>query len=143
MQKGDVFGVVIVVALLVGVGAFFAYAPKASRVVYAPTEIAGSSLTLLTQTEERSVLVAAEVKQVGFVTVHQAIGDAPGPVIGQSPLLAVGSHPELSLETTEPLRPPNDYFVLLFVDDGDGVFEAGIDLPVMSEGQVVKQRLSL
>jgi hypothetical protein len=31
----------------------------------------------------------------------------------------------------------------MFVDDGDSVYEAGIDLPVMSEGQVVKQKLEL
>jgi hypothetical protein len=143
MQKGDVFGVVIVVALLVGVGAFFAYAPKATRDVYAPVEVTGSAVTLGTQVDDRSVVVSAELKQAGFVTVHQAFGDAPGPVVGHSPLLAVGSHPEISIETTEPLRPGAGYFVLMFVDDGDSVYEAGTDLPVMSDGQVVKQKLEL
>ena len=143
MQKGDVFGLVIVITLLVGIGIFFAYAPKASPDVYAPVEITGSAVTSVAQTDDNAVQVSAEVKREGFVTVHQAIGEAPGPVIGHSPLLTVGTHTDLVIETTEGLLSLNDYFVLLFVDDGNGVYEAGVDLPVMSNGVVIKERLSL
>lgn len=144
MQKGDWFGLAIVITLLVGIGIFFAYAPKAPRDGYVPVEVTGSSVSVVATPEEgRAVQVSAEIKKPGFVTIHEAIGDAPGPIIGHSPLLTVGSHSNLTIETTEPLFPPYEYFVLLFVDDGDSVYEAGIDLPVMSEGQVIKQKLSL
>jgi len=144
MQKGDLVGLIIVVTILVSIAAFLVFAPKAPKVTYTPVEITGSSVVLSdTQAVGRSVLVSVEVKQRGFVTIHQAIGDAPGPVIGQSPLLDPGSYAELSVEATEILQPPGQYFILLFVDDGDGVYEAGVDLPVMSEGQVIKQKLSL
>ena len=142
MQKGDYIGLAIVITILVGIGLFFAYAPKAPVVVYSPVEITGSSVTVNPETTERSIQVSAEIKQPGFVTVHEAIGEAPGPVIGQTPLLTVGSHPNLTIETTG-LEPLYDYFILLFVDDGDGIYEAGIDLPVMSDGQVIKQKVSL
>lgn len=143
MQKGDYIGLVIVVTILIGIGLFFAYAPKAPVIVYAPVEVTGSSVVIGAETNERSVQVSAEIKQPGFVTVHEAIGEAPGPVIGQSPLLTVGSHSNLIVDTTVGLQPTYDYFVLLFVDDGDGVYESGIDLPVMSDGQVIKQKVTL
>lgn len=143
MQKGDLIGLVTVVVILAGIGLLFAMAPKALEVAYAPVEIPGSSLTVGDQLDEQSVTVSAELKQVGFIAVHRAVGEAPGPIIGYTPLLAVGSHPNLSIDTTAPLMPQSEYFVLLFTDDGDGVYEPGVDLPVMSDGQVVKQKFSL
>jgi hypothetical protein len=144
MQKGDFLGLAIVVVLLVGIALFFAYAPKAPPAdIYAPVELTGSSITLGGKTGEQAITLSAEVKEPGFVSVHQAFGEAPGPVVGHSPLLTAGTHTDFTVETTEPLFPPNEYFLLLIKDDGDGIYEAGIDLPVMSGGEVVKQRLTL
>lgn len=142
MQNGDWIGVLIVVMILAGIGLFLSLAPEVPKVVYGPVEVTGSSITV-DQSSERSVTVAAELKRAGFVTLHQAIGEAPGPIVGQSPLLAPGSYAELKIDTLEPLSPTGEYFVLLFVDDGDGVYEPGVDLPVMSDGKVIKQKFSL
>ncbi|MDQ5952645.1 MAG: hypothetical protein QG626_774, partial [Patescibacteria group bacterium] len=82
LQKGDWLGVAIVTVLLVGIGVFIAFAPKTEVRVYAPIEVTGSTVTLgEVVADATSVLVAAEVKQEGFVTVHRAIGEAPGPLI--------------------------------------------------------------
>ncbi|HRH32064.1 MAG TPA: hypothetical protein PLK06_01940 [bacterium] len=144
LQKGDWLGVAIVIVLLVGIGAFIAFAPKTEVRVYAPVEVTGSAVVLgEVVVDATSVPVTAEVKQAGFVTVHRAIGEAPGPLIGQSPLLSVGTHADLLVPTTEPISPPGEYFVLLFADDGDGVYESGVDLPVMSDGKVIKEKISL
>lgn len=143
MRKGDVAGLVIVMLLLLGLGAFFVYAPQAPQEIYAPVEITGSSLSTGTVVDEHTVQVSAELKQPGFVTVHQAVGAAPGPLVGQTDLLAPGSYPELHVPTTAALQPPGEYLLLLFVDNGNHVFEPGIDLPVMSDGQVVKQPVNL
>lgn len=143
MQKGDIVGVVIVGAVLVSIAVFLGLAPKAPVFVYAPIEVTGSSVFEVMRIGEVSVQVSAAIKQAGFVTLHQAIGDAPGPIIGQSLLLQPGDYTSLVLEATQPLTPDNDYYVLVFADDGDGVYEAGVDLPVMSDGQVIKQKLPL
>ena len=143
MQKGDWLGVIIVVAILAGGAGFLALAPKVPKVVYAPVEVTGSAVTVDGELGERSVTMSAELKRDGFVTIHQAIGEAPGPVIGQSGLLAAGSYSGLMIEATEPLLSSSGYFILLFVDDGDGVYESGIDLPVMSDGKVIKVKISL
>ncbi len=145
MQQRDILGLGIMLALLAGLGLFFAYAPKTStnQNTFLPVEITGSSVTVGTQAGEQALRVSAEIVQPGFVTVHQALGQAPGPVVGQSPLLSVGRHLNLVVTTTELLLPGSQYFVLLFVDDGDGIYQAGVDLPVMSDGQVIKQTFSL
>lgn len=144
LQKGDWVGIITIVVLLCGIAAFIALAPRAEVQVYAPVEVTGSSLVVSEQqTGENTVKVSAELKRAGFIAVHQAMGEAPGPIVGQSPLLSVGNYADLVVATTEMLRPTEDYFVLLFVDDGDGVYELGVDLPVMSEGKVIKQKLSL
>ena len=143
MQKGDLAGLVIVVAMLVGIALFFVLAKQAPKVIYAPTEIAGSEVTVGELASANSVKITAEIKQAGFVAIHQAIGEAPGPIVGQSELLAAGSYVDFVIEATESLEPPAEHFILLFVDDGDGVFESGIDLPVMSDGQVIKRKLNL
>lgn len=144
MQKGDISGLVIVVLVILGIAGFLVFAPKAEPVVYGPVEVTGSSLVVAEPAlGAREVLVSVEVIKSGFVTVHQAIGDAPGPIVGASALLAVGSQTDVAVVMTEPLFAGQDYFVLMFADDGDGVYESRIDLPVMSDGVVIKHKLSL
>lgn len=143
MQKGDVAGLVIVGGVIIALGLFFAFAKDASRITYKPVEITGSSILALPPKSPEKVLVGTEVKQNGFVTVHMSHGGAPGPIVGVSHLLTPGSYPNLEIVLDEPINDIDSYIVLLMVDDGDGVYEAGIDLPVMSEGTIVKQTIPL
>lgn len=141
MQKGDVTGLVIVGILLAGIGMFFAFAKPAPEVAYVPVEITGTSVTL-GEVMDTTVVVAGEIRQPGFITLHQAIGEAPGPIVAVSPLLAVGIYDRLELEATEELLSAGGYYVLVFVDNGDGVYEPGVDLPVMSNGEVIKIKVN-
>jgi hypothetical protein len=143
MHKGDIPGAVIIVGLIIGIVVFFTFASQTPVRVYAPVEIPGNSL-LVSQSADGDVMtVTAILKQASFVTVHQAIGDAPGPLIGQSDLLQPGTYTDVTLKMFGTLLPASDYYFLVFVDDGNGVYDPGIDLPVMSDGQVIKQKLSL
>ncbi|MFZ2681859.1 MAG: hypothetical protein WAZ14_02080 [Patescibacteria group bacterium] len=142
MQKGDWVGLISVGVILMGIGLFLWFAPRVDQLVYAPVEITGSALTGQVTPEENAVTVTAEIKQPGFVVLHEALGEAPGPIAGQTPLLAPGSYTNFLLVPTMPMG-PQDYFLLLFVDDGDGVYEPMVDLPVMTAGQVLKYKLSL
>ncbi len=143
IEARDKLGVGIVLVILVIIGAIVFLRPKPEVFVYAPVEITGSTLTADDQPSDDSVQVDAEVKQAGFVTVHEAMGDAPGPVVGQSALLQPGSYPDLAVNMSGSLTTPGGYFVLLFTDDGDGIYEPGVDLPVKSNGTVVKVHVGL
>ncbi len=143
MKKGDVVLLVGVAALLAGIGLYFAFAPEATRFVYQPVEITGSSLLALPPRSPDMALAGVEIKQAGFVTVHVSHGGAPGSVVGETGLLQPGSYPNLEVPMTEPMNDVDAYIMLLFVDDGDGVYEIGIDLPVKSNDVVVKQNIPL
>lgn len=143
MQKGDIALLVGVAAILAGLGLYFAFAPEATRFVYKPVEITGSSLLALPPRSPETALAGVEIKQKGFVTVHLSHGGAPGSVVGVSRLLEPGSYPNLEIPMREPMNDVDSYIMLLMVDDGDGVYEAGIDLPVKSNDVVVKQDIPL
>jgi hypothetical protein len=141
LKKGDIAGVVILAAMILGVGLFFALAPKAPEVVYAPVELTGSDLTVLTLSREnqKEVKVKATLMKPGFVTIHESVGPAPGPVLGHSGLLEPGVYEDMVIALPEALETDMNYFALLFVDDGDGIYEPGVDLPVKSNGETVKR----
>jgi hypothetical protein len=139
MKLKDIIMLLLGAGVIVGLGLLVAFAPQAEPFVYRPVEITGSSILALPARSPEVALVGAEVKQAGFVTVNISHGNAPGPNVGESQLLEPGSYPNLEVHLHEPMNGVDNYFVLLFVDDGDGVYEPGVDLPVMSDGKVVEQ----
>ncbi len=143
LKKEDWLGIGVVVFIILLVGAFFAFAPQAPEITYKPVEVTGSDLVVIAPAKDQKdfVKVSATLVKPGFVVIHQAIGEAPGPIISSSPYLKAGTYIDYQIPTT--LSAENDYFALLFADDGDGVYEAGVDLPVMSNGAVIKRGFSL
>ncbi|MBP9827638.1 hypothetical protein KBC55_00600 [Patescibacteria group bacterium] len=137
-QKGDVIGLAMVLAVIALIALFFVFAPKAPEVTYAPTEVAGSSLEVMDSSLAATTFtVTAPVP--AFVTVHEAVGSAPGPVLGVSELLTASPDSRvIRLDLGETSWPPTKLIALLFADDGDGIFEAGIDLPISADGVVVR-----
>lgn len=138
LQKGDVIGLGMVLAVIGFIALFFLFAPKAPEVVYAPKEVAGARLEVMTSTLAASTFTVV-APEAAFVTVHEAVGEAPGPVLGVSEILAPSPEPRvIQLDLGETSWPPTKLIALLFSDDGDGVFEAGIDLPIATNGVVVR-----
>lgn len=134
MKKGDAIFLAIMVLLVAGLGALFAFAPKSP--VYAPVELTGSTMTA-TSTADYRVDAWVTLKQPGFVTIHESIGGAPGPVAATSMYLETTSVVS-SIAVDPPLNVGAPYVALLHVDNGDGVFVMEEDLPVMSDGRVVR-----
>ena len=75
-------------------------------------------------------VVVVHLEAPGFVVIHEDVVGAPGSILGRSALLAAG-------ETKEPtliplLRTTKDdetIYAMLHLDDGDGIFDAGKDMP--------------
>jgi len=143
LKKEDTLGLVIVLGIIILVGAFFLFAPKAPEVSYKPVEATGSDLVVLAPAKDQTdfVRVSATIIKPGFIVIHKAIGEAPGPVVSSSSYLTAGTYIDYEVQTT--LSGEDNYFALLFADDGDGVYEAGVDLPVMSNGVVIKRAFAL
>ena len=140
MKKEDLTGLVILLAIIAIIAAFFIFAPNASELSYKPVEVTGSQLTVAEPDLGHlgEITVDATVKTPGFITFHEAIGQAPGPVVGTSAYLETGQYQGLVIKLQQPLEPDNQFFALLFKDGGNKVFDLGVDLPVMSNGAVIK-----
>jgi hypothetical protein len=140
LKKEDVAGVVILAVVIVAVGLFFFLAPKAPQIVYRPVEETGSSLAVQEPSADNlhTIHVDAVLKVPGFITFHEAMGEAPGALVGTSAYLPAGEYKDFVIELMPGLEPDQQFMSLLFADDGNGRYEAGIDLPVMSEGVVIK-----
>ena len=140
MKKEDLGGIAILFVVIAVVAAFFLFAPNAPVISYRPIEETGSALSVADPDGQHlgEIHVDAVLKTPGFITFHEAIGQAPGGVVGSSPYLEPGEYKDLVITLTTPLEPVNQYFALMFKDDGNKVYDPGIDLPVMSEGKVIK-----
>ena len=140
IKKGDMTGLVILFVIILIVAVFFIFAPNAQEISYRPVEETGSSLSIVDPDLEHlgEVHADAVIKTPSFITFHQAIGQAPGGVVGQSQLLQPGEYKDLVIIPARPLEADNQYFALMFKDDGDKIYEPGVDLPIMSNDVVIK-----
>jgi hypothetical protein len=140
MKKEDLTGLIILLAMIAIIAAFFLFAPNAPELAYKPVEVTGSSLTVAEPDLEHlgEIHVDAVIKTPGFITFHEAIGQAPGGVVGSSTYLLPGEYKDLVIPLARPLESDNQYFALLFKDNGNKVYDAGVDLPIMSDGAVIK-----
>lgn len=137
MKKGDIFGLVSLVVMLGGLAALFAFAPERSEVVFAPIEVKGSALVLV-EAGEPGVVVDAVLGKSGFITLHSMIGNAPSTILASSDFLEEGIHSALTLSVSGGLALGEGYVMLMVADDGDGVYEPGVDRPVMVNGEVIR-----
>lgn len=145
MKRNDLVGLLMLTVFLGGVLALAVLAPQSEPKVYGPVEVPGSALAILPNQEAGAseIQVNATLGEPGFVTVHQAVGEAPADVLGVSAFLFAGEHSDLSVPLITTTEAATRYFVLMFVDDGDGVYESGVDLPVKVDGVVIKEKLEL
>lgn len=139
-KKSDIVSLIFILAAITGLGALFFIAPtKPADLGYVPVELPGSTLAITPGASWASMqLFTVNLVQDGFITIHEAIGNAPGPIIGTSGFLDHGLHEGTGVQLKTPLTPGLTYIALLHVDNGDQVFTVVDDLPVSVDGQVVR-----
>ena len=119
---------------------FMVLASKASELAYAPVEYTGSELVVRGQPSGNQVFVGPIVtKTTSFVTVHESLSGAPAQIIGVSAPLPPGEYDSIRIPLEHETLPGYRYIILLMADNGNGVFDAGVDEPVMSDGVVLKR----
>ncbi len=137
-MKKDIF---IVSAVFIGVLLFGVYlftAQPAEEIAYKPVDVGGGSITVENQPDTSRVVLDATLAAPGWITVHESLSGAPATVVGTSRFLPVGEYVDLEILPTEELVAGARYITLLHVDNGDERFEILEDLPVMTDGQVVR-----
>jgi hypothetical protein len=137
-MKNDIVLLFVFLLLILGLGSFFVFAPKASEITYKPVDVGGGSIIVENQEQYDSVILDAELAAPGWITIHESLSGAPAAVIGTSKYLEVGLHQNLSILLTESMFPGYKYITLLHVDNGDGVFIGEEDYPVKVNEEVVR-----
>ncbi len=130
-----------ILTLLVGLAAFGAiifYSPDAPELAYHTVDVGGGSIEIGDQNQLNYITLNAELAAPGFITIHKTISDAPAEIIGISDYLNVGFYDDLIIPVSEEMLPGYKYAALLHVDDGDQVFVAELDMPVETNGEVVR-----
>lgn len=131
--------VALFLGLMLGIIIFAGYflsADPAPEVAFGPVEV-GGSITIKDQNQLDFVEFEVEIVKPGFITIHRTISTAPAEVIGTTGLLDIGNH-NLKITLTGEMLPGFKYVALLHVDNGDRIFEADKDFPVMTNGEVVR-----
>lgn len=137
MRKDDIFGGVILCIVIAAIGLFLYFAKSAPELSYGPVELSGSVLQA-TPNSTTEVTISGTLVESGFVTIHQAMGTAPGEIVGTSGLIAAGAFSSVVIHLTKPMEYAGPYIALLHVDNGDGVFVVNDDMPVTSNGASVR-----
>ncbi len=137
MKKDDIIGGAFLLTAILGLGAFFLFAENGSELAYGPVEIPGSTIAA-TASGDGEVEAIVTLIEPGFVTIHQSIGGAPGPILGTSGYLETGADVGVTLMLSELMEAGTTYVALLHVDDGDERFAASEDMPVTSGGTSVR-----
>lgn len=136
----DALPLVIPFVIVGGLVLLLTKAPAAPELAYIPVEYTGSQVITEGQPAgAQAIISSVTAKTASFITVHESLSGAPAQIIGNSALLPVGEYTNIAIPLTQDTLPGYRYIVLMMADDGDGVYEPGIDLPVMSEGQVIKR----
>ncbi len=130
-------GLLITIVIVLSIGAFLFFAPEKS-LPYAPVNAGGGSITVQDQTAGDIVQLSSDLAAPGFITIHEAMGEAPGRILGISDYLETGSYGGVNIFLTEPMIPGLTYITLLHADDGDQIFDVDYDMPVVVNGEVVR-----
>ncbi len=141
MKKDDIIGGVFLLVAILGMGAFLFFAQQAPQTSYGPVEIAGSVVAAV-PTSSLEVTVSGTIVKSGFITIHQAMGTAPGDIVGVSSLLPAGVLSDTVIHLTKPMVYAGPYVALLHVDNGDGTFVVNDDMPVTNSGATVRADFS-
>jgi hypothetical protein len=133
--------ILAVIATIFGLflfGYVFFSLESAPELAYRPVDVGGGAIIVENQFDMNKVILDAEIAVSGFISIHESMSGAPAANIGVSRLLEPGDYEGLEIALRQPMIPGYRYIALLIVDNGNGVFELGIDLPVMVEGAVVR-----
>ena len=157
MNKGMVWGIVAVGVIVILVIMATVSRPKVEETP-APTETIEVPLALPTATPSPSptaieplVLVRNQaagtsitidqgvLTKKGFIAIHTDAAGKPGPVIGSSALLNVGTNTAITVSVTRRTRNGETLYAMLHTDvNGNGVYEfPGADIPTVDSTGVV------
>ncbi len=128
MKKNLVIGAVVVI-VLIGIVMFLQKDKSGDSVGLMTGKNAINVAEQAPSSEARISLAVLEAK--GYIVIHKISAGAPGEVIGASELLPKGKSENTPVSLMSPMQIGQKYAAMLHLDDGDGVFDAVVDIPAL------------
>lgn len=77
------------------------------------------------------------LREGGYVAIHQDANGAPGNIIGTTEFLPEGEHENIDISLDREVGAGETLYAMIHTDDGDQVFNADQDDPLMDNGAPV------
>lgn len=75
----------------------------------------------------------ATLEKAGFIVIRESANDKPGAIVGKSAHITSGEHKNIIVPLSRISKDGEKMFAVIYLDDGNGVFEAGKDMPAKAE----------
>lgn len=129
--------IIVVLIIVIGMGVMF-LSPREIGESGIDKDSAGlivseNAIYVAEQAPSKTVSVAvARFEKPGFVVIHEDTNTAPGKILGVSGLLMAGeAKNSLQIALSRSTVDEETIYAMLHFDDGDGVFDATKDRPVL------------
>lgn len=139
MSKQTIWATVVVVILVI-LGAWWAVATNESEVANeddaAGLQAEDNAIVALDQKPDDEIVISEVVLvEDGFVVIHEVNEDGdPGEIIAASAFLEAGEeHMDVSIALSEEPADETELIAMLHSDNGDEIFDAEMDAPILSE----------
>lgn len=138
-------GIIVVVLVVLAFVFIRSRLPQFNREAEAPTPtpvvaVQNEAVSLGQHTPARTAVVdSVTLTKSGFVTIHEAQDGDPGQILGTSLLLEAGTHENIVIELSRKTVAGETLFAQIYIDNGDGAFDANSDQLVKDkDGNVIK-----
>lgn len=145
---------IVVILILVGGGYYLMSQQSSTEVISDEGGDVGNSM--LMRLEDNAIYVAdqkpgAEIKatvvnlkEAGYVVVHEIVDGKPGKIVGSSDLLPAGEHQAVSITLASAYEDGVRLIAMLHNDNGDSSFSAESDLSVKNKsGEVIMMEFGI
>lgn len=112
----------------------------------APPAVLSNSISVSDQAAGQAMTIeAVNLKESGYVVIHEDAKGSPGKVIGNSTALQAGTYNNLSINLTRAAKEGEVLYAMLHSDDGDGTYGfPDEDFPIKDDqGKVVLQKFTV
>jgi hypothetical protein len=100
---------------------------------------ADAAVLVSDQAAGNTVTVASvETSESTWVAIREGVNGGMGNILGASRIDA-GASNNIVVDLLRPTMAGNDYYVVLFNDNGDRMFDHKIDMPLSSDGVIITQ----
>ena len=140
MNKSLIIGAVLVIAGLAGYYLYSSTAPVPENTnensdTTSAGMLAEENAVVVSEQKPSSTVTGSVVYLAapGFLVIHEDADGAPGAILGASAVLQAGENTEVPVTLSRASRDGERLYAMLHSDvDGNGTFDAAVDLPVQS-----------